>query len=265
MTPDEDQTGTQPEATAVVERDPDEYHPPEPAKPAAAVVEEPVVVVEAGEDEDKPAKKPVDPLQKRIDELTRKRHEAERERDELRAWKAAQTDGKEPEAKPADDIDTLAERKAEVIVANREYKKRVDSWASAGNKDFGESEFNAKCNFVGDLGAVDRPEFMHIITDPDLIEDGHKLVAALADDPEEAMRILELSPIKMSAALVKYAEKLSKPKAATPKAISKAPEPIKPIAGTARANDEPTETDSEDEWFRKRQAQRAGKTTGARF
>lgn len=261
MNIDEENTGTQPEVTTAVEKNPDEYHPPEPAKPVAAVVEEAPAVGET-EEETKPApKKAVDPLQKRIDELTRKRHEAERERDELRAKLASKTPAEEAQSETVD-LEILAERKAAEILAQREYTKRVNDWATAGNKEFGKEEFTEKSNALAGLGAVERPEFMQIITDPDLISDGHRVVAALADDPEEAMRILSLSPLKMSAALVKYAEKVGKPKE---KPVSKAPDPLKPIGGTAKATDEPTDNDSEAEWYRKRQAQRAGKTTGARF
>jgi hypothetical protein len=260
MPPEENETVTQTEQQPVVEN-----------QTETEVLEQPVVQAEAGtetettteEQLEKPVKK-VDPLQKRIDTLTRARHDAERERDELRAElaKVKQPTATETAASEEPDLDTLAERKAEQIVANREFAKKVNTWAEAGKKEFKE-EFNEKCNFLADLGAAKRPDFMHIITDTDLIKDGHKVVVALADDPEEAERILSLSPVKMSAALVKFADKIGKPKA---KPLSNAPEPIKPINGTAKASDEPTDKDSEDEWFRKREAQiKARAQGGARF
>jgi hypothetical protein len=261
MPPEENEPVTQTEQQPVVEN-----------QTETETQEQPVVQAEAGteietnteEQPEKPVKK-VDPLQKRIDTLTRARHDAERERDEARAElaklkpTAATT---EAPAAEAPDLDTLANQRAEQIVAQREFRTRVNAWAKAGETEF-KDDWNDKCNMVANLGATERPEFMQIVTDPDLIKDGHKVVAALADDPEEAERILSLTPVKMSAALVKYAEKIGKPKA---KPLSNAPEPIKPINGTAKASDEPTDKDSEDEWFRKREAQiKARNQGGARF
>lgn len=217
------------------------------------------------EENPKPAKK-ADPLQRRIDDLTKQRYDAQRERDEalakLKKYEAPENleDGKKPET----DIDALAERKALEIVAKRERDSRINSWASAGNKEFGAEEFTEKSNIVASLGAADRPEFMQIITDPTVIENGHRVVAALADDPEEAARILSLPPVAMSAALVKFESRMEQTKTKAPKPVSKAPEPIKPISGTAKASDEPADGDSDEEWFRKRNAQIAARRSGTR-
>jgi hypothetical protein len=219
---------------------------------------------DAVEQETKPVRK-ADPLQRRIDELTRQRHEAQRERDEIAAKLKKYEKPEVEEGGTQPDIDALAERKAEEIVARREIQARFKNWEAAGNKEFGADEFREKSNAVANLGAADRPEFMQIITDPSVIENGHRVVAALADDPDEAARILSLSPVAMSAALVKFESKLEQPKP-KPKATTKAPDPIKPISGTAKATDDPTDADSDEEWARKRNAQIAAKKTGgARF
>lgn len=203
--------------------------------------------------EERPQRK-ADPLQKRIDDLTKKRHEAERRAAEAEAkLKALEKPSEGTERHEIPDVDKLVSQRAEQLVAEREYNARMNAWNNAGIKEYGKESFYEKANTLASYGALERPDFMQIVVDPDLVEDGHKVVAALADDPEEAMRILSLPPVAMSAALVRYADKIAKP---TPKAkpVTKAPDPIKPISGTAKASDEPTDSDSDEEWFRKREA-----------
>lgn len=220
---------------------------------------------DAGKEQPEKPKKQPDPFQKRIDTLTRNYREEQRKTKELeerlKLYEKPE-EKKEGERPSQSDLERLAEQKAVELVSQREYQGRVNSWYQSGKKDFPD-DFDDKCNVVASLGAAERPEFMQIITDPDLVQDGHKVVAALADDPQEASRILSLSPIAMSAALAKYADKIGK---ATGRAVSKAPNPMKPINGSAKANDEPSADDSEEEWFRKREAQLAArKRGGARF
>ena len=173
-------------------------------------------------------------FQTRIDELTRQKHEERRQREELAAQLEAlqkPADGRPPAPTPETykrDVETAAA----AIVAQKEATTRNQAFLQAGNKDFGPEEFTEKCNVVASLGAGDSPEFMKIITDPDIIPDGHKIVAALADQPEEAHRILSLEPVKMAAALTRFASQ-AKP---TDKPLSQAPKPITPIGGSAKSS-----------------------------
>jgi hypothetical protein len=215
------------------------------------------------EEQPKPAKK-THAYQTRIDELTKIRRELERENADLKAARQQpeQPDADEDTPATQADFEALVVQKAAELDQQRQMQGRMNTWLKAGHAEFAE-DFDDRCNTVASLGAAERPEFMQIVTDPDIIQDGHKLVAALADDPTEAMRILALPPVQMSAALVKYASKIGTPKT---KALSSAPAPIKPLDGTSRGSDEPTDRDSEDEWFRKREAQlRERAQTGARF
>lgn len=219
-----------------------------------------------GKEQPEKPKKQADPFQKRIDTLTKNWREEERQRKELeerlKLYEQGNEKKEEGERPSQADLEKLAEQKASELVSHREYQARVNSWYQGGKTEFPD-DFDDKCNIVASLGAAERPEFMQIVTDPDLVPDGHKVVAALADDPQEAARILSLPPIAMSAALVKYADKVGKPKG---KSVSKAPDPMKPISGSAKANDEPSPDDSEEEWFRKREAQIAARRkSGARF
>lgn len=90
-------------------------------------------------------------------------------------------------------------------------------------------------------------------------ENGEDIAHYLGKHPKEAQRIAELPPLSQVREIGKLEAKLSV-KPAEPKAPSKAPAPITPLAGTAAANtNEPSETDSYADWFKKRQKQVHGK------
>ncbi len=110
---------------------------------------------------------------------------------------------------------------------------------------------------IDSLGATERPEFVQIVTG---MADGARVVAALADTPEEAQRILQLPPLVMAQELAKMSLKIAAPRSAS---ISGAPPPIKPIDGAARTNEEPSDDDPQEAWFAKRAKQ--VKARGARF
>lgn len=221
-------------------------------------------VQEDGDKGDKPVKRLDGPLQQRIDQLTKARREAERkaaaleiELEQIRKG-SQKPEGNGPEnPEQPKNLDELIERQVEQRLQQRTYQQRVNDWGKAGSDEF--RDFNERCNLLADLGAGDRPDFMQIVTDPTTIPNGHRVVAALADDPNEAARILALPTHTMSAELARFAEKLNaKPKG---NALSRAPAPIKPINGTAKPSEEPTSDDAEEEWFRKRAVQRAQRKT----
>lgn len=161
--------------------------------------------------------------QARIDQLTRQKYEAERRAEaaeKLAAEVAAQTGNAH---EPKNDIEALAQRKAEEILAQREYAAKTNAFADRGASEF--NDFTQRCNVVASLGATERPEFMQIITD---MPDGHRVVAALADDPDETSRILQLPAHKMALELARYT-----PKPAKKTQVSAAPAPIRPVDGAA--------------------------------
>lgn len=240
-----EQTGDVPE-TVVPENAKDAVEPDEAAEQPVEAKEE------AAEPEAHQKRTPW--YQKRIDEITKARRDAEREVAELRA-KLAKPDATDEGEVPAFDprkyeqeVQTAAER----IVAQREIQRRTDSFLNAGNKEYGDATFLEKCNEVAMMGAGDSPEFMSIITDPDIIPDGHRLVAQLADHPEEAEKILALrnNPVRMAAALSRFANTVKAPE----KAVSGAPAPIKTIGGAAKSST-PEDQDDIKTWMAKRNAQ----------
>jgi hypothetical protein len=185
---------------------------------------------------DKPKRTPW--YMERIGELTRKNSELNKK-----------LEAKPAEVAPGTDDEQKVLARAEQIVARREFEGRAGKTFEAGNKEFGAAEFAEKCNVVANMGFGDRADFMEIVTDPDIIPDGHKLLSALADDPDEAQKIARLPPAKMAAALVRYQSNMKQPE----KPISSAPAPIKPIGGTAKPS-APTDTDDIKAWMAKRNA-----------
>ena len=240
------QDGSIPET--VIPPEPEPETPEEPEKAAEATPETPV-------EPEKPKRTPW--YQTRIDEITKARREAERQLAEANAKLAAQTPKEEGEAAPTfkpEQFEQLIDQRAEAKLAQKDFERRSKAWIAAGNKEFGASEFMEKCNEVAALGAGESVEFMQLITDPETIPDGHKVVAALAEHPEEAQRILSLDPVRMAAALTRFAGTAKLPE----KKISQAPAPIKPIGGTAKAST-PNDNEPIQEWMAKRRAEVAAK------
>lgn len=211
------------------------------------------------------------PYQARIDTLVREREaekaaaiEARREADLYKAMAEGKTVDAEgnPLPQPAaglvpgsPEFKKAVRDEAVQIAASEAAKARTDKLLKTGNTEY--KDFTDRCNVVASLGAGDRSDFMQIVTDPDVIVDGSKVIALLAENPDEAARILALPTVQMTAALVKFEGENSK--APAPKPISAAPAPIKTIDGQSRGNDEPRDTDSMSEYARKYQAQQAAK------
>jgi hypothetical protein len=239
-----EQTGDIPETVIPAEPAPEpvEDAPDDTAAPAADA---------APADGEKPKHKPW--FQERIDKLTREKHEERKAREALEARLAeiAPADAPSEPAFDPKNFDALVKQEAARLNAAEKAQERTKGWWEAGAKELGADTFNEKCGMVAAMGAGDSPEFMQIITDPEILPDGHKVVAALADHPEEAQRILALEPMKMAAALTRFAE-THKAKAA-PAPISSAPAPIRLVGGTAKPS-APSDADDIKTWTAKRNA-----------
>lgn len=215
-----------------------------PAAPEPVVDAAPPVVAEEG-----PKKTPW--FMERIGELSRKGAEKDERlkttEAELAVYKAmaekqsgtASTDETpNPNATVTTGVPTQAEiremvaTEAAKIVAQQTYQQKAQTWLQNGKSEF--KDFDDKCNVVAALGAGDKPEFMQIVTD---LPDGHKIVAHMADNPEETQRILSLSPLSMAVEIAKMSATVSnKP---IPKlAVSNAPAPARTVDGIAKTNDE---------------------------
>lgn len=196
------------------------------------------------------------PYQARIDALVREREaakaEAAAEKAQAELYKAM-AEGKNVDADgnqiaaPAGLIPGSPEFvkavKAEAanIAAADAAKAKTGRLLSDGHKDY--KDFDERCTVVASLGAGDRPDFMQIVIDSDIIGNGAKVIALLADKPDEAARILALPTVQMTAALVKFEAENAKAAAPVLKPLSAAPAPIRTIDGISKGNDEPSEKD----------------------
>lgn len=165
---------------------------------------------------------------KRIAELTREKAESDRVRQqaqtELQRARAAQpADPNAPQ-----DVNTLAERRAQQMVAEQTYTADCNKTYEAGKAAF--PTFDADMATLNSIG-VSRG----------LIEaaleagNAHQALHNLAADPDEAMRIMGLSPARMGAALAKLAAAPAKP---VP--VTGAPAPVRSInGGGGKGNDDP--------------------------
>lgn len=231
-----EQTGNLPETT---ELPPEPAETPEETPPAAeAAPEKPAEPV-------KPKRTPW--YQERINQLTAQKTHERTAREAAEAKLAAlgtKPDAEQPAPFKPEQFEQLIDQRANAIVAQREVERRSRGFLEAGEKEFGREGFQEKCNEVAALGAGDSREFMQLVTDPDIMPDGPKVIAALADHPEEAQRILAMDPLKMAAALTRFATTMKEPE----KKISNAPPPIKPVGGTAKAS-EPSDTMPMSQWL----------------
>jgi hypothetical protein len=160
-------------------------------------------------------------LNKRNARLFHEKRAAERQAKSLRE-QLARLQGTSPPDPDADAQHRIEERAAQ-IATERGYNDRANAIYNQGIKEF--PDFEQSLAGFRDLGGVS----------PALVEaaeeagDAHKIIHYLAKNLDEAERVINLKPHQMGAALSKIGAKLSA--VPPPKPQSKAPPPIKMVAG----------------------------------
>ena len=192
---------------------------------------------------EKPAKEPW--FQKRIAELTREAAEAQR-RAQVAESKITPASAAAAE-NAAPDIDKLIDQRAAA---------KAEQWA-----------FNLQCNQLHAAGVAEFPDFDRVINTfkalgglpVPLVEgaletgNAHKVLYALGKDPDEAQRIMSLSPARMGAALAKISA-APLPAPLPPIAVSKASAPVRPVSGGVVTADDPDKMSMTD-WVKWRERQ----------
>lgn len=207
--------------------------------------ETPEVESQNVQDADKAAKA----LQRRIDRLTREKYQLKAENDQLRTPKQQADDEKEHLTE--DEVETRAEARAREIAELKQIEQHCNAVFDKGvkaNKDFAKA-FQGLVEEIGaPFDAKGKPtSTMAAILDAD---EPHKLIQHLADNPELAGELAELSPSKQIRRIVQIEKEIgeeSKPKQ------SNAPKPATPLnaGAAASAKDPSTMTDKEyAEWRR---------------
>lgn len=146
----------------------------------------------------------------------------------------------DPNAPPSPaDLDRQVEERAAALVQQREQSAKTEAWVAAGNAEY--PDFTLRCNELADMGG-NTPAFVTAIGK---LPGGHKVIAELAADPAEAVRILQLPPIEMAVELAGISHRIATAPPPPPKATTNAPPPIKPITAVSRAEVNPDNMTSE--------------------
>jgi hypothetical protein len=156
----------------------------------------------------------------------------------------AQYDGSPQPAPTQEDIDRLIDQRAAEKLAIQQHNARVEEWDKAGKESFGEDKFKAACETVANMSSAEQRRMLLAIALD--VEGGQRAIIEMADDPEEAERILAMPPHRMALALTK----LGATPTPEPKPVSRLPPPIRPPSGgRARGQPDP-EKGSWDEYKR---------------
>lgn len=141
------------------------------------------------------------------------------------------------------EIDVLANQRAEQISRQRSFDKACNDVAAAGKDEY--ADFDQSLRTFQMLGGIPTP-LLEVITE---MPNAHKVLYNLGKDPDLAERVVKMSPTKQALELARLEQNLSKP---TPKQVSAAPAPVKPIDATSRAS-ENMETMSMEDFIKARE------------
>ena len=232
---------------------------PEPSAEEVAATEAAKIAAAEKAKEPSPAPKrdyAAERTQERINKLTAQKAALEAEVAKLRTGQSS--DAAAIQAEIATKAQALAQEEATKIASWNSFTGKLNVAIAEGQKEFGAEKFDA---------AVGALRGLHDQADPDAnarylgmlqamldTEAAPKLIAALGADPNEAARIMSLTPTKMGVELGKLAFRDAE-------GVSGAPKPINPVTGVGRthvaiAAEDPERSDSIDMrvWMERRGA-----------
>lgn len=196
------------------------------------------------EDTDAASAKEESEFEKRIARLAYQEREARKQAKALQE-RLDRLEGKSPALPKDAEIEALAEQKAIELAKMKAYNDRANDIYKSGCDKF--PDFPQKLEALKEVGNISVP-FVEAVDDTG---DAENILYYLGKNPDEAQRIMDLPPHRMGTALGKLSAKLAAPP--PPKPQSKAPAPIKPISGKAKAE----QTDEQmpiDEYMRREDA-----------
>lgn len=119
----------------------------------------------------------------------------------------------------------------QMSAADQQFTQRCNAVASEGQSKFGQHAFTHVVGQLQKAGVMER-SFLEAVTE---FEDAPAILHHLGQDANlgEAMRIKDLSPVAMAAALAKLSTRLGAPQAARP--ASNAPPPVTRVTGNGSA------------------------------
>lgn len=190
-----------------------------------------------------------DPSSKRISRLTARYAQTARERDQLAA-RIAQLEAQQRRGDMTADQQTAVRAEAEQLINERDTQRAIDEFHERGRETY--PDWRQRCEALMAMGA-DAPLSQLLVE----MEDGHKIAAALHDDPDALEAIAKhKSATRRAAALGQFAAKLEAAGRPT-RNVSRTPPPIKPVTGrTQPAFNEYTASPDELFDFYRRQARK---------
>ncbi len=176
---------------------------------------------------------------------------AEEENARLKGLRAPET--------PPEEQQRFIRQEAEKLYLERKFQEKSELVYNAGFKEY--KDWNNTLGSFGQEGGL-APFVVEAIIET---EAPTKVIYYLGKNLDEYARIKDLKPAAMGAALEKISAKVSAPPPVVPpKPQSKAPPPVKPITGSARAEVDP-EKQSMEECITQEDARMATKKGRKRF
>jgi len=127
-------------------------------------------------------------------------------------------------------VEKVAEQKARQALQEKEYADKATQAYNKGRTEYGEQEFRSAADNLNLAGVLDPSNALFVSTVLEL-DNAHKVLYHLGQNPEEAQSLAALPVARMAVELAKLDTKLGKPPS---KAVSSAPAPVTPV-NTGRA------------------------------
>ncbi len=140
---------------------------------------------------------------------------------------ARQEGSDDPAPKPSSET---VEQAAARLVAQRDFDSKRRTIITNGAKEFGDADWNEKTDTLTALGAVSNPHFMDALVD---IPNAPQLIAALVEDTDALINLLNRTPVSMAAEMGRMAAKIETQAATPAKPLSRAPNPVLPVQRAA--------------------------------
>jgi len=208
-------------------------------------------------------------LKKRIDRLTWEKYDAQRRAQEaerqMREWQEAQRRAAMPPG--ADDPEARAFQRFQAQQAERDFNAACNRVFEAGSRDY--PDFREAVAALQAVGYANRPDALMAVAS---MPEGHHVYRALAQDLDNAARILALPPMHMAIELARMAHardavhiagngSVAQPATAPPAPaapVTRAPAPLRPVGGNSSRPEKRPEDMSTGEWIRWRDKQTEG-------
>lgn len=250
-------------AQAPPPRPPPAALPPEPAPPPPPA-EEPREVPQE-EETDAPPKlegpppETQDEFQKRLARENREKWEARREAEQWRQRAQEYERQRTQQGAPPDAAVEQAKQQLRLEQQQQDFNRQCNEVYRKGQAEY--ADFDDAVRALNAVGWGNRPDALAMLTS---LPDAHRAYRALAENLDNAGRVLSLPPMQMAIELARMSHTAAPPNpAATPPAatqngpgplppLTQAPAPIRPVGGTTRGPDRPLDKVSMAEFIRRR-------------